>query len=213
MPLVYEMLGAQRARSVESHLLGLDGDLAWLALLDLFGDDNLKDTVVELGVDAVMVDGSRELEAAAEAAIGALADPVARTMLTSLGHVVLVIGFGDALVLAIALGGTLVLNSGLFGARTVLGVGDARFAAFEGVLGVTLNGEGVVVGPLDVDVGLLDAGEFAVKLVGILGFDNVEARSEGAGVGGAAHLTGASGSVKLVGEVEEGGELVEAWEE
>jgi len=193
----------------------LDGDFASLARLGLLGNDDLKDTVLQAGLDVVGINGSRELEAAVEAAERTLADPEASTVATIIAgsHLfVLVIGLGHSLgsVVALVLDGWLVVLS------FVVRIRDAWvLAALEGVLGVSRDGKGVVFGPFDVDLGLLDAGQLAVELVGVLGFADVEARGEGTsvGLGGGAELAGLDCSIKLVREAEQGREFVETWEE
>lgn len=77
-------------------------------------------------------------------------------------------------------------------------------------LGAAFDDEGVGVGELDADVFLGDAGEFAVELVGVFDFFDVEAGLEGADAGGAA-VGGAGGlgavDVVVVEEAEEGAEV------
>jgi len=191
----------------------LDGDFASLARLGLLGNDDLKDTVLQAGLDVVGINGSRELEAAVEAAERTLADPEARTVVVIAGsHLfLLVIGLGQSLGSVVAL-----LDGWFMVLSLVVGIGDAWvLAALVGVLGVARDGKGVVFGPLDVDFGLLDAGQLAVQLVGLLGFSDIEARGEGTsvGLGGGVELAGLDCSVKLVREAEQGREFVETWEE
>jgi len=47
----------------------LDDDFTQLTAFDLFGNDDLKDSILQAGFNLLMVNSSRELEAAVEAAV------------------------------------------------------------------------------------------------------------------------------------------------
>ena len=116
--------------------------------------------------------------------------------------------FDAGLVLLVLVGGLelLLLLTGFDSGRAL--------TLFADVLVLAGDGQGVVVGPFDVDVLLVDAGELAVQLVGFLGLLDVELRGEGADALELAVDVVEGLAVVLVEEAEDGSELLsEAWEE
>lgn len=143
----------------------LDVDLSWLRSLSL-GDQDAQDTVLEAGLDSVLVNSGREGEGTVELSNGALADPVFRLagVFLLLGNTLLLGLLGDL----VARLGWIVLNGGLvaelllFGVLAILDETLWALALFTHMLVAAGDGEGVVVGPLNVDVLLLDPGKFAL---------------------------------------------------
>ena len=129
---------------------------------------------------------------------------------------------GDVLVLGL-LGdlvgfARVVLNLGLelllLGSFAVLDEALRALAFLADVLVATRDGQGVIVGPFDVDVLLLDTGEFSVEFVALLGFLYVELGSEGPDVAEFAVDVAEGLPVVLVKETEDRSEfLSESWEE
>jgi len=203
------------AEREENHLR-TNADLAWLTSLGLWNHD-AENAILQVCLDTIMIDIGWELERAMEAAKGALGDPVAGSILAFGDAVLLGLGDGGGRLVLFRVGVVVVsiLNGGLV--RVVGSVSDTTGAVVIGadlgaLLGVAGDGEGVVFGPFDVDVGLFDARELAVKFVGTLSFFDVELGIEGAL--GAALLTGARGSVEFLCETEEWREFVmTTWEE
>jgi len=217
------------------HLLNVDA----LALRSSsLRDDNAEDAVLETGLHRVLVDTGRESEGTREAAAGHLANPVARLRLLWLlllllghfgglafgalgcvwvgaGHLGLVLDSRLVVVLAFAFGDLALLSLAFDEASW-------RLAFFVDVMGLTLDGQGLWVGELDVDVLLLDARKLAMQLIGILVLRNVEfwlERAKATGEGRWTKATGASGGAdRMVGvfveESEHGSELAldESWE-
>lgn len=190
-------------------------------MLGSLGHTDREDSVRELGRDVIGRDLAREVENPAELADAALRDPVLgvvdRAFLLLLLLAALV-QLGDSSGRC-GLGGgvgfvVIVLNSGLVrGAGAFLAVGDGTahlIALLEetsggstrgvGALDAAPNMEGVGVGELDGDVLLLQAGELAVKLIGILDLADIELGLEGrdvvaVGAAGGAVLTALAGIV------------------
>jgi hypothetical protein len=204
----------------------LDVDLAALRSLSL-RDGNAQDTVLETSLDSILIDTRREGERAMELANRALGDPVSRLgRFLLLRHFLLVGLLSDlrvvvAGVCSLILDGRLVLELllvlAVFELLLVLTVLDEALWAltlFADVLVAPGNGQCVVVGPFDVDVFLVDAGELAVELVAFLGFLDIELGGERADALELAVDVAEGLAVVLVEEAEEGSELLrEAWEE
>jgi len=193
-----------------------DGDLARLGLL-LLGNDNGEQAVLHGSGDMVLVDTSWECEASAEMADAAFRDPE--------------LGFGLLVVLVLVwLGGlvslgdfsgstlsTLIFNGSLVCLVVTVAIldGTLRGTAFDEAswwstgrvvaLGAALDGQGMGIRELDLNVLLLDSGEFAVEFVGILEFLHVELGSEGlhGGVNRVGIVTLAAVLVKVVEHTEE----------
>jgi hypothetical protein len=160
-----------------------DGDLAWLALLVL-RNDNGEQAVLHGCRDGVLVDSGRERKTPAELADAALRYPEPGLRLLRLSGLPLLGNFGGTL------NSTLILDSSLVGLVTVctldgtLGrsaLDEAGRWSTRGVaaLGAAFDGQGVGVGEFDLDILLLNSGEFAVEFVGILEFLDVELGGEG----------------------------------
>jgi hypothetical protein len=178
-----------------SILLDLDPPLG--RGLSLRNDDG-EDTILQAGLDGILVNALRERERTRKGADRTLRNPVVG--LVSLGLLVLgnllrrgsVGGFGrgngarvfvfdGGLVGFVRAGGAFGLGIGqLLLMRSGLGFEEGGWAAtlLSHSLSATANGERVGVGKFDVDVLLGDAREFAVQFVGVLVLLHVEARLE-----------------------------------
>jgi hypothetical protein len=190
-----------------------DGDLARLGLL-LLGNDNGEQAVLHGSSDMVLVDTRWECEASAEVADAAFRDPE-----LGFGLLVVLLGLGG-LVLG-DLGGSTLSTLIFDGSLVCLVVAVATFdgtlrgTAFDEAswwsagrvvaLGAALDGQGMGVRELDLNVLLLDSREFAVEFVGILEFLHVELGSEGlhGGVNRAGIVTLAAVLVEVVEHTEE----------
>jgi len=167
-----------------------DGDLARLGLL-LLGNDNGEQAVLHGSGDMVLVDTSWECEASAEMTDAAFRDPELGFRLL----VVLVLLWLGGLVSLGDLSGSTLSTLIFDGSLVCLVVAVATFdgtlrgTAFDEAswwsagrvvaLGAALDGQGMGVRELDLNVLLLDSREFAVEFVGILEFLHVELGSEG----------------------------------
>jgi len=153
----------------------LDGDLAWLKRLGL-GDGDAENAILQASLDIVMVDADWERERAAEAAVRPFGYPVMRTPLGGLRNLLFGFSLGDCGVLLVGRSGfgLVVLDRRLLVAGSLLSVDDLWL--FTGVAGgasragrtggaglvallrVAGNGQGVVFGPFDIDLGLVQTG-------------------------------------------------------
>lgn len=167
----------------------LDGDFARAGCRRL-GHGDGQDAVLQAGADVLLVDACREGEGTVELADGALADPVFGLV------VVVVVRLLHLLALAVVGGGVVL-------------VALARLRRVVLALGAALDDEGLVVGELDLDVLLRDAGQLAVQVVGVSGLAHVKARGEAAQGGGGAAASLAV-DVVVVQQAEEGGEVAGA---
>lgn len=193
-----------------------DGDLARLGLL-LLGNDNGEQAVLHGSGDMVLVDTSWECEASAEMTDAAFRDPELGFRLL----VVLVLLWLGGLVSLGDLSGSTLSTLIFDGSLVCLVVAVATFdgtlrgTAFDEAswwsagrvvaLGAALDGQGMGVRELDLNVLLLDSREFAVEFVGILEFLHVELGSEGlhGGVNRAGIVTLAAVLVEVVEHTEE----------
>jgi hypothetical protein len=123
-----------------------------------------------------------------ELADRALSDPVLGPALRRLGDILGGISLGDGGLLVAALAFILdgrllvfVLVLLVFGALVDEALGWG--AAFGAVLRAAADGEGVAIGPFNVDVLLLDSRQLAVQLVGVLHLLDVKLGREGAQAG------------------------------
>jgi hypothetical protein len=182
-----------------------------------FGNHDAQDTILEAGLDCILVDTGREGEAAVKRSNRAFADPVLVLGLLPLCDIMLVglLHNLSALVRGLSrlvLDTRLVRFDLLLLLTTLNSSGALTFLA--DVLVLPRDCQGVVVRPFDVDVLLLNTRELTVKLVGIFGLFDVELWCERAD---ALELTvdvPESLAVVLVEETEDGCELLrEAWEE
>ena len=154
-----------------------------------------------------------------ELADRALSDPVLGPALGRLGDILGGISLGDGGLLVAALAFILdgrllvfVLVLLVFGALVDEALG--RGAAFGAVLRAAADGEGVAIGPFDVDVLLLDSRQLAVQLVGVLHLPDVKLGREGAQAGvEAAEVVLPRRLIVVVNETEDRGEFLEAREE
>jgi len=179
----------------ESRRLG-DGDLARFALLVL-GNDNGEHAVLHGSSDVVLIDTSWERKAATKFSNTALRDPKLGLGLVGLCGLLLLGDLGGS-----ALSSSLILDAslvslvvvctfdGTFG-RSVLDEAGRGSAGGVGALGAAFDGQGVGISEFDLDILLLDPREFAVELVGVLDFLDVELGGEGlqGGAGVAVALT------------------------
>lgn len=216
--------------SMPKSVISLDLDLPRLRRRR-FRDHDAQDAILQARLDRVLVHASGERERAVEFADHALADPVL-VLRRLLGF-----GFGSPLRHfggcrlggGRSVGALFVFNRGFVVGwrwRRSASVGDAagRRGVFDRArrgragrrvlaLRVALDDEGVRVGELDADVFLVDARQFAVQLVRVFYFFDVEAGLEGADAGGAASGAGAGAGglgavdVVVVEEAEEGTEV------
>jgi len=154
--------------SLPFFLLGADLDLfGALGFLEL-GNDHAQDAVLEAGLHVLLVDRVGEGKASRKLADLALRDPVG----------VLGLGFGDLFRSSsgdLFTGGFLLL---LTIGRLASLVWSLTF--FSVVLGVALDGQGLVVLELDGDVLLVDARQFTLEDVLVLSLLDVELGGEGA---------------------------------
>jgi len=173
-----------------------DSDFARFALLVL-GNNNGEHAVLHGGSDVVLIDTSWERKAATKLSNTALRDPKLGLGLVGLGGLLLLGDLGGS-----ALSSTLILDGSLvslvvvctfdstFG-RSVLDEAGGGSAGGVGALGAAFDGQGVGISEFDLDILLLDSREFAVELVGVLDFLDVELGGKGlqGGAGVAVALT------------------------
>jgi hypothetical protein len=164
----------------------LNVDASRLVLLGL-GDNNAQDTIVEFSRDVVLVYTSGEVEAARKLAEAALGEPVLGLVSKLLLNLLGLFLVGNLSAGLVSLGLLLILDSGVMGAAVFLVVvGDSasgfsaldeasgRSAGSVGAFGLAANEHSLRLGELDVNVRLLHAGEFAVKLVGLSSLADIE---------------------------------------
>ncbi len=159
------------------HLLfHLDVDLATsLGGSELWYSD-AQDTLLQTGLDSILIDTAGESKAAVELADRALADP-------ELG--VVLAGFDDILLVGVCCGNgrsfvvwLLILDSGFVGR----GIRDSAAVAvllviwstFVVMFRATFDNQSVWVGELDGDVFLVKARKFSVEVVSSFDFDDIE---------------------------------------
>ena len=197
---------------IEDPLFDVDalGLVAWC-----LGDHDAQDTILEVSLDGVLVDTRGEAESAMELPNRTLGNPVLGAMLLiSLSGSTLL----DSLSILFGILGGLVLN-GSFVALASVGhiASDAATGlvrAFGGVfaLDTALDDESVGIGEFDVDVLLVETGEFALELVGFFVLADIELGLEGAdgGIGGERAVV-----VVVVKKTEEWRDIArgKAWEE
>jgi len=193
----------------------LDGDL----LVDRLGGlwhDNLEDAILQAGLDAVLIDARWEREAAMEFADGPFANPDLGLVGRSLLDFLVVVGGGN-------FGGS---SAFIFDRRLVrfvflvlpsLGY-PALLLGWTGLVdrfGATGDGEGVAIGPFDVDIFLLNARELTVQRVSFLRLADIELWLECAQRLHLAWKAGAGEVGVVVHQPENGRELAleVAWEE
>jgi hypothetical protein len=161
---------------IASHLV-LNRDLLRGLLLGL-GNGHAEDSVLEAGLDGLLVDADGEAERAVERSNRALRDPVLRLVVRLLGDSLLLglrrdlrigaVGFGRLL-------GGLVLDGGLVRLIAFDGLGwTCAFFAHSFVL--ARDRQCVRIRPLDVDVLLLDTRELAVQLIAVFVLLHIELR-------------------------------------
>lgn len=187
----------------------VDGDLAGLGLLGLWNND-AEDAVLHRGLDIVLVDARREAEGAGELANAALGDPVLGSRL--LRFLLLLDDlrvFGrwcsglSGIVLDSSLVGGFVALSDCAGCGGRFDVAGRRSATFVGAFDATADADGLLVDELDLDVLLVNAGEFAVEFIGVFDFLDIELGLEGL-QGVVAATAGARVVVEVIEEAEEG---------
>lgn len=178
---------------------------------------NAQDTILQARPNCILIDACRERKAAVELANRTLANPVSRLLSFAL--------LSDILCLFRLLGDCVVVGAScrfVFDAWLkflLLGciLNEALWALtfFADVFVAARDSDCVVVGPFDVDILLLDAREFAVEFVTLLGFFDVELWSERPRSVGEVAVDVAEGlAIILIEETEDGSELLsEAWEE
>jgi hypothetical protein len=192
----------------------LDVDLSGLRSLGL-GNKDAQDAVLEVGLDIVLVDAGGEGEGAVEFSNRALANPVLRRVLIVLGDVLVLRLLGDLVVgvVGLVLDGGLVTELLLLGRITTLDEALRALTFLTGMLVTTRDGQRVVVGPLDVDVLLLDTRKFSMEFVSLLRFLHIELGSEGTDAVELAVDVAEGLPIVLVEETEDRSEfLSESWE-
>jgi len=197
-------------------VISVDGDLAARLLLSLRNDDR-KNAILHGSMNSILVDTNREGERSREFANAALRNPeLSLGLLRLLGF--LLGYFGGGLLGS----GFLIFDIGLvilvLTVLTSLGDGtrggwtfdeaSGRGTGLIRALGATLDGDGVVIAELDLDVLLLDTGEFAVQLIVVLDLLDVELGVEGLHL--AAVTTATSVALRVLVEVLE---KLEEWVE
>lgn len=202
----------------QTHLLDVDLPRLWRRSLR---HHNAQDTVLQASLDSILIDTGREGEAAVERSHRALANPVLvlglmlrnLLLLRLLGYLsVFVRGlsrlvFDRGLVLLVLGGLKLLLIAVAFNSSRAL-------TFFADVLVLARDLKGVVVGPLDVDILLVNARELTVEFVSLLCLLDVKLWCEGADALELAVNIAEGLTVVLVEEAEDGSELLsEAWEE
>lgn len=201
---------SRKRHSLNSYLLAL-------LLLGLRNHD-AQDTILHGSLDIVLIDANREAERPTESANRALGNP--EFLLRLLGLVFLGLGL-DSDILLISLTGILNRSLGrnsLDGMAILTGVLNSlssnlaldetsRWSALSiAAIDAALDGEGMRVGELDLDILLIDARKLAVEFVRILNLLDVEFGVEGLEVGVGGTVYGAGDLVELVEEAEDGGE-------
>jgi hypothetical protein len=181
------------------------------------GNEDTQDTVLEAGLDSILINPSWEGKAAVKLSDRTLRNPVLRLGgFVLLGDLLLVGLLGNFVV---GLGG-IVLDGGLVTEllllRSFCALDEALWtlAFLADMLMATGDGQGVVIGPLDVDVFLVDAGKLAMQFVAFIRLLDVELGSEGADVVEFAVNVAESCLVEFIEESEHGRHLLsETWEE
>lgn len=218
-PLIVDVISAAECLGLD-----VDVDLPRLRRLGL-RNNNGQDTVLEVGLDILLVDSRREAEGAVEFADGAFSDPVPGGIGLP-GDVGSLVGLGDGSLVLLALSALILLVLGAFVLNRrllVLVLALALFALNETpwwlaglgtVLDAAADCEGVAVGPFDVDILLVDARQLAVELVGFLRLADIELWLECADCSLDLWDYSASNPVIVVEQTEERRELLEAaWEQ
>lgn len=174
-----------------------------------------QDAILETSFDAILIHTRRERKRAVEFAHTAFTNPIPRLLgIVLLADIFLSRSCGHARLSTLILDARLVCGINFLLFLCALDEALRPLALFAAVLVAPGDGQRVVVGPLDVDVLLLDAGEFAVEFVDFLGLFNVEFGREGAHVFELAVQVAEGLAVVFVEETEDGREFLrEAWEE
>lgn len=164
----------------------LNANASRLVLLGL-GDNDAQNTIVEFSRDVFLVYTSGKVEAARELSEAALGEPVlglvVRLLLNLLGLFVV----GDLSAGLVSLGLLLIFDSGVVGVvvfLVVIGDSASGFSALDeasgrsagsvSALGLAADEHSLRLGELDVNIRLLHTGEFAMKLVGLSSFADIE---------------------------------------
>lgn len=164
-----------------------NGDLATFVFLRLRNHD-AEDTILHGSLDVFLVNANREAEASRELAHAALRDPEFGLRLVFLDVLSLIaVGGGDFGRGLLLLAGMFILDGGLVScvlARLAALDGSSGGLTFDeaggwgalgvGALGVAFDCQSLGVGEFNLDVLLLDAGEFAVEFVGVSDLLDVE---------------------------------------
>jgi len=168
-----------------------------------------EDSVVHRGLDIILVDTSREAEAAREFSDAALTDPVFGFVLGLSGLLLLGGNLGGCLstflldgCLVRSLVAILALSDGTLG-RSILDKASWWSAGGVAMLGAAFDGQGMGIRELNLDVLLLNTREFAVEFVCILDFLDIELGSEGLHLSKVGAFTLAAVLVELVQHTEE----------
>jgi hypothetical protein len=188
----------------------LDVDLARLRSGSL-GNEDAQDSVLQAGLDSILVDACRECKAAMELSDRAFRDPVLGLGgLVLLGNLLLVRLLGDLGVSLreVFLDGGLVTKLLLLRSFAALNEALWALALLADILVTTGDGESVVIGPLDVDVLLLNTGKLSMEFIALLSLLNVELGCEGPDVVELAVDVAEGLAIILIEEPEDGSELL-----
>lgn len=183
-----------------------DGDLSRLALLVLRDGDG-EQAILHGSGDAVLVDTGWEGKGPTELADAALGDPELGLGFLGLGRLLVLGDLGGTL-------STLILDGSLMSlvvVRTLdrtlswgtLDEASRGSAGGVAALGVALDGQGMSISKLDLDILLLDSGEFAVEFVGVFEFLDIKLGGEGLQGGAGVTVTLAGVLIEVVQHTEE----------
>lgn len=185
------------------------------------GDNDAQDAIVEFSRDVLLVDTSWEVEAARELAETALGEPVLGLVSGLLLDLLRLFLVGDLGAGLMSLGLLLILDSCVVGIvfLAVVGDGASGFSALDeasgrsagsvGALSLATDEHGLRLGELDMNIRLLHAGEFAVKLIELSGLADIKLGLPVAKAGAASASSVGSlarVAVEVVKETEERGE-------
>jgi len=161
-------------------------------MLPSLGNSDTQDTVLQAGLNTILVDAAGEAESAGELANGTFRDPILLLRLLLLLLLLLLLSsvLGNSASF-LGLLGFLILDRDLvrlaafllllaaFGDGTarlgpILNEAGGRSARLVGALDLAMDHDGLWLGELNVDILALDARELAVQLVGVLRLADVE---------------------------------------
>jgi len=177
-----------------THVLGKIADFAKKPKTGLFnhnslglvrnrlGDHDTQDSILEVGLDSILVHAGGEAKSTMEFPHRALGDPVFSSVLLNFAAFR---NFADLSSLPRSTGSLFIFNASFMAGMVRHFARDAttrRLGVVGGIFSfdATLDDESVGIGELDVDVLLFEAGELALEFVGVLVLADVEFGMEGA---------------------------------